>query len=49
MVKSVAKRKSDFNYGSNYTFYRFYKGQNEFKEMSLDSKHNRMKEFNYFY
>ena len=45
-VKSVAKSKSDFNYDSNHTFYRFYKGYDEFEEMSLDSKYNRMKEFN---
>ena len=44
-VKSVAKSKSDFNYDSKYAFYRFYKGYDEFKEMSLDSKYNRMKDF----
>ena len=27
-------------------FYRFYKGYNDFKEIPLDSKHNRMNEFN---
>ena len=27
-------------------FFKFYKGYDEFKEMSLDSKYNRMKEFN---
>ena len=45
-VKSVAKSKSDFSYDSKYTFCRFYKGYDEFKEMSLDSKYNRMKHFN---
>ena len=30
------------------TIYRFYKGYNDFKEMSLDSKYNRMKEFDEF-
>ena len=45
-VKSVAKSKSDFNYNSKYAFYRFHKGYDEFDEMSLDSKYNRMKEFN---
>ena len=45
-VKSVTKTKSDFNYDSKYAFYKFYKGYDEFKEMSLDSKYNRMKEFN---
>ena len=42
-VKSIAKGKSDFNYDSNHTFYKFYKGYDEFEEMSLDSKYNRMK------
>ena len=44
-VKSVAKSKSDFNYESNHTFCKFYKGYDEFIEMSLDYKYNRMKEF----
>ena len=45
-VKSVTKNKSDFNYDSSHAFFKFYKGYDEFKEMSLDSKYNRMKEFN---
>ena len=45
-VKSTAKSKSDFNYDSNDTFYKFYKEYDEFEKMSLDSKYNRMKEFN---
>ena len=45
-VKSVTKNKSDLNYDSNHAFFRFYKGYDEFKEMSLESKYNRMKEFN---
>ena len=45
-VKNIAKSESDFNYDSNYSFYRFYKGYDEFVEMSLDSKHNSIKEFN---
>ena len=45
-VKSLTKNKSDFNYDGNHTFFRFYKGYDEFKEMSVDSKYNRMKEFN---
>ena len=45
-AKNVAKNKSDFNQDSNYTFYRFYKGYDEFEEISLDSKCNRIKEFN---
>ena len=44
-VKSVTKSMSDFNYDNNYAFFKFYKGYDEFKEMSLDSKYNRMKEF----
>ena len=46
-VKNIAesKSKSDFNYDCNYKFYEFYKGYDEFEEMSLDSKYNRMKEF----
>ena len=45
-VKSVAKSKSDFNYDGKHGFYRFYKRYDEFKEMSLGSKYNKMKEFN---
>ena len=45
-VKSVSNCKSDFNYDGKHTFYRFYKGYDDFEEMSLDSKYNRMKEFN---
>ena len=37
---------SDFDYDSNHVFFKFYKGYDEFKEISLDSKYNRMKEFN---
>ena len=44
-VKNIAKCKRDFDYGSNHEFYKFYKGYDEFEEMSLDSKYNRMKEF----
>ena len=44
-VKSVAKSKSYFSYNSKYVFYRFYKGYDEFEEMPLDPKYNRMKEF----
>ena len=47
-VKNIANRESDFNYDSNCKFYKFYKGYDEFEEMSLDSKYNRMKEFNKF-
>ena len=45
-VKKVAQSKSDFNYDNKNTFYRFYKLYVEFKEMSLDSKYNRVKELN---
>ena len=44
-VKKIAKSKSDFNYDGKYKLYRFYKQYDEFEEMSLDSKHNKMKEF----
>ena len=45
-VKSVRKSISDFNYDSNHAFFRFCKGYDEFKELSLDSKYNKMKNFN---
>ena len=45
-VKSIAKSRSDFDYDSKYAFFKFYKGYDEFEEMSLNSKFNRMKEFN---
>ena len=45
-VKSVPKSKSDFNYDSNHAFFKFYKGYDEFEEIILDSKYNRMKKFN---
>ena len=45
-VKDIANRESDFNYDSKHSFYRFYKEYDEFEEMSLDSKCNRIKEFN---
>ena len=44
-VKSVAKSKSGFNYDSKHTFYKFYRKYDEFEEMSLNSKQNRMKNF----
>ena len=44
-VRNIANKESDFNYDSKYKFYRFYKQCDEFEEMSLDSKHNKMKEF----
>ena len=43
-VRNIAKSHSDFNYDSNkYRFHEFYKGYDEFEEMSLDSKYNKMK------
>ena len=45
-VKNIANRESDFNYDSNYKFDKFYKQHDEFEEMSLDFKYNRIKEFN---
>ena len=44
-VKNIRNKESDFNYDGNYKFYRFGKGHDEFEEMSLDSKYNRIKEF----
>ena len=44
-VKNIAKSESDFNYDTNYKFYRFYKQYDEFEEISLDSKQNRINEF----
>ena len=41
-VKNIANRESDFNYDGKHSFYRFLKDFNEFEEMSLDSKYNRM-------
>ena len=46
MLKILRSCKRDFDYGSNHEFYKFYKGYDEFEEMSLDSKQNKMKEFN---
>ena len=45
-AKSGDKSKSDFNYYSNHRFYKFFKGNHEFEEVSLDSKYHRIKEFN---
>ena len=47
-VKIIAKseRESDFSYENNYKFYKSYSGYYQFEKMSLDSKRNRMKEFN---
>ena len=41
-AKNIANRESDFNYESTYKFYKFNKGYDEFEEMSLDSKHNKI-------
>ena len=43
-VKNNAIRENDFNYDGKYKSYRFYKLYDEFEDMSLDSKHNKMKE-----
>ena len=32
-VKNIANRESDFNYDSNYKFYRFYKQYDEFEKI----------------
>ena len=44
-VKNIVNEQSDFNYDGKYKFFRFYKGCDEFEEMSLDSKYNGLKEF----
>ena len=38
-AKNGAKTESDFNYDKKHRFYIFYKGHDEFEEMSLDSKY----------
>ena len=45
-VKSVTKSISDFNYDRNHPFYKFYRGYDEFKENSMDSKYGGMEKFN---
>ena len=45
-TKSGAKSESDFNHDSNHKFNGFYKGYDEFEEMSLDSKYNKLKKIN---
>ena len=44
-VKKIGKSESDFNYDSKYRFHEFYRGYDEFEQMSLDSKYNKMKIF----
>ena len=44
-VKNITNRESDFNHDSKHSFYRFYKEDNKFEKMSLDSKYNNMKNF----
>ena len=44
-AENVVKSESDFNYDSNHKFFSFYRGLNDFKNMSLDPKHNKMKNF----
>ena len=44
--KNITESESDFNYDANYKFYGFYKQYDEFEEMSLDFKYNRINEFN---
>ena len=42
-VKNIGNKESDFNYDSNYKFYKFCKQYYESEEMSLNSKYNRIK------
>ena len=44
--KNIGNKESDFNYDGNYEFYKCYKQYDKFEEVSLDSKYNRIKEFN---
>ena len=44
-LKNTANKESNFNLDSKYNFYIFYKKYDEFEGMSLDCKHNKMKEF----
>ena len=44
-VKNIANKGSDFNHGIKHSFYRFCKEYNEFEDMSLDFKYNKMKKF----
>ena len=41
-TKSDAESINDFNYDRNHSFYKFYKGYDEFEDMSLDSTYNRI-------
>ena len=43
IVKNIANRENNFNYDGKYKFCRVYKQHDEFEEMPLDSKHNKMK------
>ena len=45
IVKNIANRENNFNYDGKYKFCRVYKQHDEFEEMPLVSKHNKMKEF----
>ena len=45
VVKNIANKESDFNYDGKYKFYIFYKHYDEFEEILLDFKNNKMKEF----
>ena len=44
-IQNIAKSISDLNH-DNRRFYKLFKGYDEIEEMSLDSKHNRIEEFN---
>ena len=44
-VKNGAKSRGDFNYDSKYAFYTFYKGYDEFKKISIESKYSKMEDF----
>ena len=44
-VANISNKESDFNCDSKYKFYRFYKQHDDFEDISLDFRHNNMKEF----
>ena len=44
IVENIANKESEFNYDGKHEFYIFYKQYDEFEEMSLDFKQEKMKE-----
>ena len=44
-TSSYIKSESDYNYGNNFAFYKFYKDFQNFKDTSLESKYNDISKF----